>query len=81
MIQSMSARGNCYDNAVAESFFHTLKIELVHHVTFQTKQEAIDAITRYINYYNRSRMHSYNDYYSPMEKELRWWLSQLEKAA
>lgn len=81
MIQSMSARGNCYDNAVAESFFHTLKTELIHHVTFHTKQEAIEAITRYINFYNRSRMHSYNDYDSPMEKEFRWWQSHIEKAA
>ena len=57
MIQSMSARGNCYDNAVAESFFHTLKTELIHHVTFHTKQEAIGAIiltpsssSRFVNY-------------------------------
>ena len=81
MIQSMSAKGNCYDNAVAESFFHTLKTELVHHITFQTKKEAIETITAYIHFYNRSRLHSYNDYYSTMQKEFRWWQAQIERAA
>jgi putative transposase len=81
MIQSMSAKGNCYDNAVAESLFHTIKTELIHHMVFQTKKEAIQTITNYINFYNRSRMHSYNGYYSPMEKEFRWWQSQIQEAA
>ena len=81
MIQSMSAKGNCYDNAVAESFFHTLKTELVHHMIFYTIQEAIEEITHYINFYNRYRMHSYNDYLSPMEKEYRWWQSQMKIVA
>lgn len=81
MIQSMSAKGNCYDNAVAESFFHTLKTELVHHMIFQTKKEAIETVTAYINFYNRSRLHSYNDYYSPMQKEFSWWQAQMKRAA
>lgn len=81
MIQSMSAKGNCYDNAVAESFFHTLKTELTHHIVFQTKQEAINTINQYIHFYNRSRLHSYNDYRSPMEAELKWWQSQLKEIA
>lgn len=81
MIQSMSAKGNCYDNAVAESFFHTLKTELVHHVRFQTKEEAKRAISEYITFYNTKRMHSYNDYLSPMEAEIRWWLDEKSKAA
>ncbi len=81
MTQSMSAKGNCYDNAVAESFFHTLKIELVHHVRFQTKEEAKRAISEYISFYNTKRMHSYNDYLSPMEAEIRWWLDEKSKAA
>lgn len=81
MIQSMSAKGNCYDNAVAESFFHTLKTELTHHFVFQTKQEAINTINQYIHFYNRSRLHSFNDYYSPMETEFRWWQSQLKEIA
>jgi transposase InsO family protein len=81
MIQSMSAKGNCYDNAVAESFFHTLKTELIHHIVFETKQEAITTINKYINFYNRSRLHSYNNYYSPIEAELKWWQSQLKEIA
>ena len=81
MIQSMSAKRNCYDNAIAESFFHTLKTELTHHSIFQTKQEAINTINQYIHFYNRSRLHSYNDYRSPMEAELKWWQSQLKEIA
>lgn len=68
--QSMSRRGNCWDNAVAESFFHTLKVELVHHEKFKTKEEAKQKIFHYIEaYYNRVRMHSANDYLSPAEFE------------
>ena len=81
MRQSMSAKGDCYDNAVAESFFHTLKTELVHHQNFQTKQEAKEKIEAYIDYYNRTRLHSYNGYISPMEKECRWWQAHREHAA
>jgi transposase InsO family protein len=81
MRQSMSAKGDCYDNAVAESFFHTLKTELVHHQNFQTKQEAKEKIEAYIDYYNRTRLHSYNGYISPMEKECRWWQAHGEHAA
>jgi transposase InsO family protein len=73
MKQSMSAKGNCYDNAVAESFFHTLKMEMVHHETFKTKKEAMEKIKLYIEFYNRNRMHSYNNYLTPMEAEMRWW--------
>jgi putative transposase len=68
--QSMSRKGNCWDNAVSESFFHTLKTELVHHVKFKTRMEAKQAIFEYIEvFYNRLRMHSANDYLSPTEFE------------
>jgi hypothetical protein len=51
----MSGVGNCFDNAVAESFFATLKKELVHRVVFATRTEAYDAIAAYIDqFYNRS---------------------------
>lgn len=57
--RSMSGRGNCYDNAVAESFFKTLKTELVYHNTYATKEKAKDSIARYIEeFYNRLRRHS-----------------------
>ena len=67
---SMSRRGNCYDNAYAESFFHTLKVELVHRRRFKTRAEAMAAIFEYIEvWYNRQRMHSSLGYRSPMEYE------------
>jgi len=66
----MSRKGNCWDNAVAESFFHTLKTELTHHEKFKTRAEAKQEIFNYIEaYYNRVRMHSANDYLSPVEYE------------
>lgn len=71
IIQSMSRKGNCWDNAVSESFFHTLKTELIHHHKFKTREEAKQAIFEYIEiFYNRVRMHSANDYLSPVEFEL-----------
>ena len=70
IIQSMSRKGNCWDNAVAESFFHTLKTELVYQTTYETKAEANQSIFEYIEvHYNRKRMHSANSYLSPVEFE------------
>lgn len=67
---SMSRKGNCWDNAVAESFFHTLKTELTHHMRFETRREANQAIFEYIEvFYNRQRMHSSNNNLSPVEYE------------
>jgi len=75
VIQSMSRKGNCWDNAVAESFFHTLKTELTYHQNFQTKAQANQAIFEYIEvFYNRQRIHSSNNNLSPVafeEKMLR----------
>ena len=63
---SMSRRGNCYDNAPMESFWGTLKNELVHHCRYATRQEAIQTITEYIEiFYNRQRLHSRLGYISP----------------
>ena len=68
--QSMSRKGNCWDNAVAESFFHSLKVELIHGKTYNTRQEAKTAIFEYIEvFYNRQRRHSYLGYLSPDEYE------------
>lgn len=68
---SMSAAGDCYDNAVAESFFATLKKELVHGCAFETRTEAYDAISDYIeNYYNPKRRHSAAGNLSPINYEL-----------
>ena len=68
--QSMSGKGNCWDNAVVESFFHSLKVELVHYESFHSREVAQQAIFEYIEcYYNRIRMHSANDNVSPVEFE------------
>jgi len=66
----MSRKGDCWDNAVAESFFHTLKVELTHRQQFKTREEAKHAVFEYIEiFYNRMRIHSTNDYLSPVEYE------------
>ena len=67
---SMSRRGNCYDNAVVESFFGTLKTELIHHHTYATRNQARLALFEYLEvFYNRKRRHSALDYRSPSEYE------------
>ena len=69
-LQSMSGKGNCYDNAYAESFFHTLKTELIYQNKYQTREEARQDIFEYIEvFYNRKRRHSALDYLSPMQFE------------
>ena len=69
--QSMSRKGNCWDNAVSESFFHTLKTELVHHQHYQSRAEAKQDIFEYIEvFYNRERIHSANNYLSPVDYEM-----------
>ncbi len=70
---SMSRRGNCYDNAVAESFFKTFKRELVRKNIFKTRQEAKDKIFEYIEmFYNSKRRHSYLGFISPNEFEKKY---------
>lgn len=80
IIQSMSRKGNCWDNAVSESFFHSLKTELIYHENFKTKAQANEIIFEYIEiFYNRQRLHSYNNYLSPVEFEEK--MLRLEMAA
>jgi len=68
--QSMSRKGNCWDNAVAESFFKSMKTEMVYHHTFQTMAEARLAIFEYIEvWYNRQRKHSALGYLTPCQYE------------
>ena len=67
-IQSMSGKGNCYDNAIMETFFHTLKTELVYFESYQTRREAKRSVFEYIEmYYNRIRRHSALNYKSPVD--------------
>jgi len=70
IMQSMSGMGNCYDNAMAESFFHTLKTELTQFEHYETRAAARQSIFEYIEmFYNRIRRHSALNYKSPLEYE------------
>lgn len=70
MVQSMSRKGNCWDNAVAESFFATLKKELVRDYVFESRAAARSAVFEYIEvFYNRQRAHSLLNYATPMSFE------------
>lgn len=70
MISSMSRKGECYDNAVAESFFGTLKSELTEDEDYKTREHAKQSIFEYIEvFYNRVRRHSYLGYLNPVEFE------------
>lgn len=70
LTQSMSRTGNCYDNAMVESFFHTLKVERVYRQIYTTKKYAKEDITRYIHaFYNCKRKHSALDYMAPNHYE------------
>jgi transposase InsO family protein len=67
---SMSGKGNCYDNAMVETFFKTIKSELVWRTVFYTRDEAATAIARYIDgFYNPVRRHSALNYISPAQFE------------
>jgi len=66
LLSSMSAKGNCYDNACAESFFHSLKVEAIHGERFETRKQIRQEVFEYIEIdYNRVRRHSANGYLSP----------------
>ena len=71
LIASMSAKGNCYDNAAMESWNHSLKVEAIHGERFATREQAKAHVFEYIEvYYNRIRLHSTLGYRSPEEFEL-----------
>ena len=75
-IQSMSRRGDCYDNAPMESFFHTLKTEYVHHEEFFELEQAALGVFEWIEcFYNRKRIHSSIGYKTPVEKEEEFMLA------
>ena len=71
IVPSMSRKGNCWDNAPMESWFHTLKTELVHHTVYATREAAKRDLFAYIEgYYNRQRLHSALGYLTPEQAEL-----------
>ena len=70
ILQSMSQKGDCYDNAVCESFFATLKLELVYPYFFRTRSEGRLKVFEYIEiFYNRQRLHSFLNYLTPAQFE------------
>jgi len=69
MMRSMSRKGTPLDNATMESFFHTMKAELIHQKAFKNDIEAVANIVEYIEFYNRERLHSGIGYHSPMNYE------------
>ncbi len=78
MIPSMSRKGNCYDNAPMESFWGTLKNELVHHRRYETREQARREIAEYIEiFYNRQRRHSRLGNCSPAAFAQQWARQQL----
>lgn len=80
MIQSMSRKGDCWDNAPTESFFHSLKIEEVYNKKYETREEAKNDIFDYIEvFYNKKRIHSYLGYKSPEEYEKEYFVDYMEK--
>lgn len=73
VISSMSKKGDCFDNAVAESFFGTLKTELIYFANYTTRKEARRDIVDYLEmFYNSNRLHSYLGYLSPRQFEKEW---------
>ncbi len=70
MLGSMSAKDNCYDNACAESFFHSLKVEAIHGEQFRSREAIRQTVFEYIETdYNPVRLHSANSFQSPLEFE------------
>ena len=72
VMASMSRKGNCWDNAVTETLFGSLKVERLHGERFETIRQAKDAVLAWLHWYNRQRMHSTLNYLSPVEFECHW---------
>jgi len=81
IVCSMSRKGDCWDNAVVESFFARLKTELIHRQSWPTGRAVKDAVARYIeSWYNPHRLHSSLGYLSPNHFEQRYFLNQAQAA-
>jgi putative transposase len=81
ILASMSRKGNCWDNAVTETLFASLKVERLHGERFETIRQAKDAVLDWLLWYNRKRMHSTLNYVSPVEFEHGWNNPLIEAAA
>ena len=78
---SMSRKANCWDNAVTETLFGSLKVERLHDIRFETRRQAKDEVIDWITFYNRKRMHSTLGYMTPMEFEKMWRSQKAKRAA
>ncbi len=81
LIPSMSRKANCWDNAVTETLFGSLKVERLHGETFFSVRAAKDAVIGWILWYNQKRMHSTIGYQSPVEFEQAWQREKVKAAA
>ncbi|MEC5293370.1 MULTISPECIES: IS3 family transposase [unclassified Aurantimonas] len=81
MESSMSRKGDCWDNAVTETLFGSLKVERIHGMRFGTRRLAKDEVIDWIAFYNHRRLHSTLGYTSPMAFEQKWLASQINMAA
>ena len=79
--QSMGRKGNCWDNAVAESFFKTIKCELIYRKSFKNFIQIYDQIDKYIQWYNNKRIHEYLNYLTPLEMEVKLKNCKTKRAA
>ena len=81
MKASMSRKGDCWDNAVTETLFGSLKVERLHGMRFDTRRAAQDEVIDWLGFYNHRRMHSTLGYVSPMTFEKNWLASRQRAAA
>ncbi len=77
----MSRKGDCWDNAVTETLFGSLKVERLHGMGFGTRRQAKDEVMDWIAFYNYRRLHSTLGYASPMAFEQKWLARQISLAA
>ena len=77
----MSRKGNCWDNAVAESFFKTIKCELIYRKSFNTYIETYKQIDKYIQWYNNKRIHEYLNYLTPLDMKVKLKNCKTKRAA
>lgn len=81
MKASMSRKGDCWDNAVTETLFGSLKVERLHGMRFNSRRQAKDEVMDWITFYNHRRLHSTLGYTSPMAFEQKWLAEQIRLAA
>jgi transposase InsO family protein len=81
MRSSMSRKGDCWDNAVSESLWGSLKVARLHGRRFETRRDAMDEVVDWLSFYNHRRLHSTLGYVSPMQFERAWLAAQEKRAA